>query len=339
MLRQFSMIISPRLAIIFYIAVFIVSCQSDHNKPDVSDIQVNVRAERLENDVAVNFQNIRFLSSKYRSFFELYTYQLLKIGTPDTVLLKSRLSDFVHDPDITNIYSDTKKLYADFSGIDAQMEEAFRYYKFYFPEKVVPAVITYISGFNYAVVCADSALGIGLDMYLGSDSKYYPSLQMPEYKIRKMQRAYIPADAMRGWAQSEWDQDPAQTDLISQVVYLGKVQYFLDRMLPDTPDSIRFGYTQKQLQWCMASEKSIWSFLVDNKLLFSTEASLTGKYVNDGPTTNGFPKESPGNIGSWLGFQIVKSYMEKHSGISLAQLMAENDCRKIFRDSNYKPAK
>ena len=116
------------------------------------------------------------------------------------------------------------------------------------------------------------------------------------------------------------------------------MQYFLYRLMPDAGDTIRFGYTAAQLQWCVNSEESIWSFLIDHKLLFSSEPSQIGKFVNDGPTTNGFPRESPGNIGAWIGFRIVKAYMEK-SAITLAQLMEEKDAKKIFRVSNYKPEK
>lgn len=339
MLRQFSKRIPLRRHILFYILLFISSCSPDKKNVDVSQVDVKIETERFENDLAENSGNIFLLQHKYGSFFDLFTYQLLKLGTPDTILLKTRLNDFVHDPDITNIFADTKKTYNDFSELNGQFTNAFRHYKYYFPEKNIPRVITYISGFNYAVISADSMLGIGLDMYLGSDSKYYPSLQMPEYKIRKMRREYIVVDAMRGWGQSEYEPDPARTDLISQMINLGKEQYFLDMMLPEISDTIKFGYAKKQLDWCIASEKSIWSFFIEHKLLFSSEASQIGKFINDGPSTNGFPKESPGNIGAWIGYKIVKAYMDKHSGISLAQLMTEKDSQKIFRDSGYKPAK
>ena len=331
--------ISGRALIISFLLLWFASCTRDKKEIDVSGIPVTVQADRFETDLSENVQDISFLQHKYGNFFDLFNYQLLKLGTPDTVLLKTRLNDFVHDADISNIYADTRKAYQDFSSINAQLTDAFRHYRYYFPDKVIPRVVTYISGFSYAVVSADSLLGIGLDMYLGSDSKYYPSLQLPEYKIRKMRKEYIVTDAMRGWAQSEWEQDAAETDLLSQMIYAGKVQYFLDLLMPAISDTVKFGYTEKQLEWCNASEQSIWSFLIDKKLLFSTEASVIGKYVNDGPTTNGFPRESPGNIGAWIGSRMIKSYMDKHTGVSLSQLMDEKDAKKIFRDSGYKPAK
>ena len=339
MLRQFSNCVSILRYIIFYTLLFVSACKTDRKEVDVSQVDINIHALRLENDLVQYSENISWLREKFGSFFDLYTYQILQTGTPDTSLLKTRLRDFINDPDISNIYADTKAMYQDFTKTDLQLTDVFRHYKYYFPQKPVPEVVTFISGFNYAIVSADSTLGIGLDMYLGSDSKYYPSLQIPVYKIRKMRMEYIPTDAIRGWGESEWERDPSQTDLLSQLIYLGKIQYFIDRMQPETSDSIKFGYTAAQLHWCELSEKSIWSFFIDQKLLFSSEPSQIGKFVNDGPTTNGFPKESPGNIGAWIGFRIVEAYMDKFDHITLAQLMEEKDANKIFRESNYKPAK
>jgi gliding motility-associated lipoprotein GldB len=339
MLRQFSNRVSLIRHILFYTLLFMASCKHERKEVDVSQVNINIHALRFEKDLAENSDNLFGLKEKYGNFFDLYTYQILKFGTADTQLLKTRLQDFVHDPDITNISGDAKNIYRDFTATDLELTDAFRHYKYYFPEKPIPGVVTFISGFNYAIVSADSTLGIGIDMYLGSDSKYYPSLEMPAYKIRKMRKEYITTDAMRGWGQSEWEQDPMQTDLLSQMIYLGKIQYFIDRMMPDVSDTIKFGFTAAQLQWCEMSEKATWSFFIDHKLLFSSEPSQIGKFVNDGPTTNGFPKESPGNIGAWIGFRIVKAYMDKFDKVTLSQLMEEKDAKKIFRESNYKPAK
>jgi len=339
MLRQFLNCVSIPHYLIFYMLLFVVSCKSDRKEVDVSEVDINIHAQRLENDLADNSISIYGLQGKYGSFFELYNYQLLQIGTTDTVLLKTRLQDFIHDADISNISADAKSMYHDFSGIEDQLTDAFRHYKYYFPQKLIPAIVTFISGFNYAIVSADSTLGIGLDMYLGSDSKYYPSLEIPLYKIRRMRSEYIVADAMRGWGQSEWEQDPLQNDLLSQMIYFGKIQYYMDHMIPKAADTIKFGFTAAQLKWCEMSEKSIWTFFIEHKLLFSSEASQIGKFVNDGPSTNGFPKESPGNIGAWIGSRIVKAYMDKNSNVTLPELMDDKDSKKIFRESNYKPLK
>jgi hypothetical protein len=230
-------------------------------------------------------------------------------------------------------------MYPDLSYCDEQLTYAFRHYKYYFPEKNIPRVVGFISGFNYAVVSTDSVLGIGLDMYLGKDSEYYPALQLPNYKIVRMRKEYLAADAMRGWAQSEWEMDAAQSDLLSAMIYQGKHLYFLDMMMPRVHDTIKTGYTLSQLNWCVANEQRVWSFFIEQKLLFSSDQVAISKFVNDGPTTNGFPKESPADMAQWIGREIIRSYMNSRSGISFSQLMLNNDYKKIFNESKYKPKK
>ena len=123
------------------------------------------------------------------------------------------------------------------------------------------------------------------------------------------------------------------------MIYDGKILYFLNSIMPDTPDSITTGYTSVQLNWCGANEKNTWSFFIDQKMLFSSDQNQIAKFMNDGPTTNGFPKESPGAIGKWLGWRIVQAYMKKNPAGTLEQLMNNNDYKKILLESKYKPAR
>jgi hypothetical protein len=119
----------------------------------------------------------------------------------------------------------------------------------------------------------------------------------------------------------------------------GRILYFLEKILPEENDTIISGYSGSQLEWCRKNEKEIWAFFISNNLLFTSDPNLLMKYVSDGPTTNGFPKEAPGNLGQFTGWQIVRTYMEKNKNITLRQLMEEKDMMKIFNKSMYKPAK
>jgi uncharacterized protein YjaZ len=99
------------------------------------------------------------------------------------------------------------------------------------------------------------------------------------------------------------------------------------------------GYTKEQLEWCIKNESNIWAFFIEQKLLYSTVVQQYIKYISDGPTTNGLPKESPAKIGAWIGWQIVKAYMNNNPAITLEQLLKEKDAQKILNNSNYKPKK
>jgi gliding motility-associated lipoprotein GldB len=317
--------------------IHIQSCKTDNKTADVSEISVSLSAQRFEVDLATHTDDVSFLQNRYGSFFDLFVHQIVPFRFTDSSSLKPMLKDFVNDADIKNIYADAQTIYSDFSLQDKKISEAFRYYKYYFPDKIIPEVITFISGFNYGVVATDSVLGIGLDMYLGDTSRYYPALEFPTYKIKRLRQEYIASDAMKSWLQTEFEENANQTDLLSGMIYHGKILYALDAIMPDTPDSLKTGYTQQQLKWCADNEKNTWSFFIDKNLLFASGPSQIAKFIGEGPTTNGFPKESPGNIGQWVGWQIVSAYMKQHPGISIPELLSDYDYKKIFRESKYKP--
>ena len=123
------------------------------------------------------------------------------------------------------------------------------------------------------------------------------------------------------------------------LIFNGKILYFLDAMFPNDEDSLKIGFSKSQLDFCRRNESKTWSFFIENKLLFNSNSNDYDKYISDGPTTNGFPRESPAMMGVWVGWQIVKKFMSENKNVSLNQLMNENDYQKILNLSKYKPVK
>jgi hypothetical protein len=279
------------------------------------------------------------LRREYPKFFDLFCYQVIRVGNPDTNLLKARLTDFITNTEIDSLYGQVNVRYNEIAAIESDLNQAFELYRHYFPSKIQPQLLTFISGFVHSIVCADSVLGIGLDMYLGKESPYYQALQFPQYKIIHMTSDYMTADALRGWLETEWILPDNHTDLVSQMIYKGKILVALQKLFPEKNDSILTGYSNAQLEWCSKSEKNIWSFFIDHKLLFSNEQNHIMKYLSEGPTTNGFPKESPANIGQWIGYKIVSAYMQQHPEVTLNDLLNDTDYKKILNESGYKPGK
>ncbi len=333
-------------AVFFYILLCISGCKQENDIPDVSSMSLTINAERFEKDLfginaAEPAQGVEALKNKYGNFFNLFSYQITSIGSPDSALMAGHLLSFITDTNFRSIYNDCEKQYGDFSEKNAGLTKAFRYYSYYFPGKSIPKVVTMISGFSYPVVCDSTTLGISLDMYLGPSYRYYSTLEppLPNYLRNRMHGDFMICDAMKGWATSDYGIDESSARMIDFMISHGRILYFLDKITPDEPDTIKSGYSGTQLQWCRQNERKIWSFFIDNKLLFSIDPNLMNKFVNDGPTTNGFPKESPGNIGQFVGWQIVRSYMKNNPTISLQQLMEQKDLVKIFNESKYKPVK
>jgi hypothetical protein len=117
----------------------------------------------------------------------------------------------------------------------------------------------------------------------------------------------------------------------------GKLWYLLDKFLPSTPDSIKTGYTGRQLNWCSENEGLIWSYLVKNEDLNSLSPAVIQAYIGEAPFTQGFSQElSPGNIGQWIGWQIIKKYVSKNPEMKPEEIM-RTEAKKILDEAKYKP--
>lgn len=325
----------------FYLVFFILlnACDDNRLKIDISGNETNVNIYRLDQDLftgGIDYAKHLELKENLGGFYKTYVEAMIKAGPVDDSLTINSIRMFINDRDIKEVYSTVASNYKDLDWLNNGLSNAFKHYNYYFPHKEVPAVTSYISGFNYFISTTDSALGIGLDMYLGKDCEYYKMLGYPQYRTNLMSREYIISDALKGWVSSEFDFDPIDADLVSQMVHYGKIQFVLDAVLPETPDSIKIGFSNNQLEWCRKNEVNIWSHFIDKNLLFSNNPKEIMKFVNEGPFTSGFPKESPARIGVWTGWQIVRAYMDKQAEIDLVKLM-ETDAQTILKESKYKP--
>ena len=130
----------------------------------------------------------------------------------------------------------------------------------------------------------------------------------------------------------------AQLPLIEAIINEGKKYYFMECMLPETPDSVLIGYTRAQDEWCRRSEGSIWKYFNEQDLLYKVNFMEQKRYTTDGPTTAGMPPEAPGKVGSWVGWQIVRKFMKNNQGkVSLDDLMNKYTAKQILTLANYKP--
>ncbi|MCX6287479.1 MAG: gliding motility lipoprotein GldB, partial [Bacteroidetes bacterium] len=115
--------------------------------------------------------------------------------------------------------------------------------------------------------------------------------------------------------------------------------YLQDAILPATPDRLKIGYTQEQYNWIKKNEVQVWGTIIENHMLYSNDGRIIRVFTSDGPFTAEFSKTSPPLLGNWIGWQIVKQYMERNPDISIEQLLKEKDSQKILAGSKYKPEK
>jgi len=328
---------------IFFLSLIllVVSCSRNPLKVNVSNVSVDLKIKHLDVDLLKQKQGqmqaaIPGLKKSYGEFFDIFTYRMISIGGTEQDSFPKLLYSFISDTLIRSLEVNVAEK-IDTLQLRKDLSLTFRHYKYYFPQKELPVIYTCISGFNQSVVISDKLIGVSLDKYMGADSPFYRRLGLPVYKRRNMHPAKIVPDMMFAWAVSEWPKADNNNSLLSQMIQEGKMLYFVDAMIPELHDSLKIGYTKKQLDFCKKNEASMWTFLAEHKLLFTTDRMSIKRFMDDGPYTSSFSEESPARTGVWLGWQIVRSYMKQNKEVKLADLLANNDFQLILNQSGYQP--
>ena len=263
------------------------------------------------------------------------------LGKEIDTLSLLQLRDFILDPLNRQLAEDCKKQYPDALFLQRELGMLFGQCVKHIPGFRQPEVYTYISGLLYEspVQYLDSVLIIGLDMFLGYDYPAYRAVGLPVYLTRRMESVNILPECARQVASSLIPPETAPKILLDHMILHGKVLYAMDLLLPETPDSLKTGYTAAQSEWCLDNEKDLWQLLIDQELLFSPDPLVIRKFIQDGPFTAGMPEGAPAMLGKWTGWQIVRSYMNKHRDVTLEQLFKTTDSQVILSESGYKPKK
>jgi hypothetical protein len=331
------------LFFLLLVSVLISSCLSD--RPYTGNIEVQLRFDRFEQDLfnidtAHYEEAVHKLEDKYGDFLPLYFREIIGlIGFQDTTIAKDTLLLFLKHPEVREMYDSVQQKYADLNWLQKELTESFKLARYYFRDAHIPKVVTYIGGPPFCFNIDTEFLAIGLDGYMGqgfSFYQYFPDL-FPQYKIRKFDKPYIIPNAITVWLNGTFDFVKKGSNLLDAMIYNGKILHATKMLLPDTPDTIIFGYSSETLKWLELNESEVWKFFIKNKLLFETDPLVYSKYVNDAPTTSGMPPEAPGNIGSWIGYRIIKRYTSKSGNSNLNELMKNNDANQILTESKYKP--
>jgi uncharacterized protein YjaZ len=129
--------------------------------------------------------------------------------------------------------------------------------------------------------------------------------------------------------------------MLGQMVYYGKKLYLKDLLLPNASDDIKISYSKEEIEWVQDNERYMWQYFIENELLFQTQSSLSLRFIDPAPFSKFYleiDNDTPGKVGQWIGWQIVRSYMDKNPNTSLEELLSMS-ARDLFNKSNYKPAK
>jgi len=333
-----------RRSLIIIFTFLLTACNSHPWEVDLNGQSAELNWQRFEIDLfslaesGFTQTEVDQLQSDYPRMFPLYMQAIMRFGPLNDPNSLKTLEKFTSDPNIVELVEEVQSTYPKGSlqtELD-QIEKGLLRFQHYFPNRSIPQLKSMVSAFTYSTVVDDSLLVIGLDNYLGSDFEIYPKVGIPKYKSKYFNRKYMVSDAVKAWLLTEFQSKSAQ-NLLEQMVFQGKVIYLLYAFLPKVEEHLLLNYDQEELAWCRNNAADVWSHFLEMELLFTTENYKIRKYLGDSPFIAGFPEGSPGRVGQWLGYEIVKAYMQKNKGKTLPQLMQMEDANQILQQSKYKP--
>ncbi|OKS87962.1 gliding motility lipoprotein GldB [Mucilaginibacter polytrichastri] len=344
------MISTPGKAIqiyLIFITLILLSACNGHKKVDVSNIPVDVTIQRFDHDLdklrntPIQPQALA-LQKKYGLFYQDYMERILPAGSIKDTAYLGTLKKVFASKDYNVLKHDVDSVFPNLDKQNAELTDAFRRIKYYFPKKTLPNVYAYISGFQAQTSIGNGYFGIGLDLFLGANSKFYPALvdNFPHYISRYFTPENITPRVVEGILREDmFPEQLKDKSVLQKMVYNGKIMYLMDQILPDVSDTTKIRYTTAQLKWCNDFKAQIWGYILEENLLYDTDVLKTQQYFNDAPFTPGLGEknESAPKLGVWTGWQIVRAYMNKHPDVTIAQLMADDDAQKILNDSKYRP--
>lgn len=297
------------------------------------------KEEKAIETIPVDIKVVRF----DKLFFETPPSDLNKLKTQFPYFFPAGNDDSVwlnkmQNPLWRELYAEVQKKYTDFEPIKKELDTLFKHIKYNFPETKTPKVITLISEMDYnnKVVYTDSLVVISLELYLGKEHKFY---EFPDYLKQNFERNQIIPDVVSGFSFQK-TAPITETNLLSQMVYFGKQLYLKDVLIPHYSDAEKIGFTTKQITWCEENESYMWRYFIEKQLLYSNEQKLNNRFINPAPFSKFYleiDNESPGKVGVWIGWQIVRSFM-KNNEVSIQEMLKMNT-KELFEKSKYKPKK
>ncbi|MFT5248760.1 MAG: gliding motility-associated lipoprotein GldB [bacterium] len=317
-----------RIYLVLIITILFFGCTKDNKiEKDINSIPIDVEILRFDKIFGTaHLNDLPNLKRSYPAFFpKQFHDSIWEMKMNDTLTQQ--------------LYVEVMKKYSSEDKLKADLEDLFKHIKYYFPNFTTPNVVTANSDVDYRnkIFLSDNMLVISLDNYLGSDHLFYESI--PNYVVENMKEAQIISDVASIYSQMYSPKIKSRT-FLAQMIYYGRILYLKDLWLTNTSDEVKIGYSQEKLVWIQDNETEVWRNFIENEYLYSTNPKLVSRFINPAPFSKFYleiDNESPGMVGRYIGWKIVKSYMDKNN-VSLDKLLTLSE-EEIFNQSKYKPKK
>lgn len=315
--------------ILFQLVIILVSCKKEHKLEEtINNLNIDVNVERFDRFAAQTSSN------DFSKLKQAYPFMFSEKDTD------SSWAEIKKDTLQLQLFSEVDKVFSNFNDIEEEIESLFNHIKYYFPEFNPPRIITTTNYVDYRskIIVTDTIALIALDTYLGTDHEFYGNIQ--KFISKNMNKEQIVVDFASEYARKYIYQKQNKT-LLDEMIYFGKQLYFNDIIIPFKTEAQRIGYTDAELEWALANESYIWRYFVERELLFSTDSKLPNRFINPAPFSKfyleGIDTDSPGRLGQYIGWQIVRAYMNQNNVTVKEMLVTSTE--EIFNKSKFKPRK
>jgi gliding motility-associated lipoprotein GldB len=314
---------------LFVFFLLIVACNNEKNyEEEIAKIPMDIKVERFDKLFGnMSLEALPKLKQAYPFMFsKKYPDSFWIARVQDTLQIK--------------LQEEVLKSFPEMVQEEKEIKSLFQHIKFYFPEFKVPRLIATTSFVDYRnrVIVTDTITLISVDTYLGSNHEFYEGVQ--KYIREDFEKEHIVVDLATEYAKKYIFQNENKT-LLDEMIYFGKQLYFMDEVIPFKSEAERISYTNEQLEWAKVNESYIWRYFVERELLFSTDSKLPSRFINPAPFTKFYLEEidsaSPGRLGQYIGWQIVRAYMENNE-VTLKEMLIKSP-EEIFNNSKFKPRK
>ncbi|MBX2940995.1 MAG: gliding motility lipoprotein GldB [Cyclobacteriaceae bacterium] len=323
------------------IGVFLAGCKNSAEEkcafiPDTSGININIKVEQLEDSVT-RFSSKKEMVDFFSRNTELRDVFFNRTSYPDDSVFINELYSRFNNPYFDSLLIDTHRVFGDLSELKRELNEAFANLIYYYPNFEPPKVQTVITGLESDIYVSDSLVIIGLDYYLGPGARYKPN--MYDYMLKRYQKNFIVPSIMLLYGIDDQFNKTNLEDrtVLADMISYGKTYYFAKQMLPCVPDSVFIGYTKEEMRGSRDNSDLIWKRLVEDEVFYSTSHLIKQRYIAERPKTLEVGEKCPGRIATWVGWEVVKKYMDQNKNITLPQLMGNPSAGEIFKASGYKP--
>lgn len=310
------------------VLLLLLSCaEEDQTEKEIAQIPVEVEISRFDERFSVATEDS--LENLKKKFPYLFPKQF-----PDSVWVQ-KMNDTIQ----LELNEAVAAEFPDLKDIREELERLFQHIKYYFPASELPEVVTLTSDVDYRnqVIWADEVLLIALDTYLGKEHELYVGIQ--EYISKNFNKEQIVVDAAEAFAETKIKR-PSSRSFLASMIYYGKILYLKQKLVPFKADAEKMGYSQEELEWAEANEDQIWRYFVEKELLYSSDSQLGPRFLFPAPFSKFYlelDNEAPARLGQYIGWQIVRQYMDKNE-VSLNEMLNADE-ETIFKKSNYKPSK